>query len=537
MAPGETGHSGPGVPPKAPNSVLRHIREQERHETREQFAESMARMAREIGAPVIPDAKYAARLESGDIRYPGPVYRRILAQLCGRPFGELGFSPPPGLSLADRAGSGGATELTVPDSVVVSASKRRNMALRDAILASGLELSQIARAIGVDPKSVQRWVTSGVVPHPRHRWKVCEVLGQEESRLWPDGGGTERVKPSVPVPGRPISLGDPVPSPSIAELSAVITDYDFRPGQWGSVHHDDVPSLGDLERDLEVAFCAYQQARFATAASRVSMLLADAQLAARECRTSDRARALTVLALAYQAAAAVLTKAGGSDIAWIAAERGLNAAESATNPSVRGSLIRSVAFALLSTGRCDAAMRVVEAGADYMRGEISRNDTALSVYGTLLLVGSLAAARFGDGSETADYLRESGAAAQRLGRDANHLWTAFGPTNIAIHRVNTAVELGDIQTVLDADPLLDISAVPAERRARYFLDIARAQSLAGNQADALGTMLTAERIAPEQVRQHYLGRQVVMTLIRSTRAKPSVELEKLARRVRVREVA
>jgi len=224
-------------------------------------------------------------------------------------------------------------------------------------------------------------------------------------------------------------------------LCESLTDYGFNPGRFGSSQHDEVPSLRDLERDLKIAFNAYQQSRFTSAASRISVLLADAQLAARECRPAERSRVLSVLALSYQAAASVLTKVGESDLAWIAAERGLNAAKAADSPSVRCSLIRSVAFALLSTGRLEPAMRLVELGAGCLQGELYGDDTALSVYGTLFLAGSMAAARFGDGSKTAEYLQEASSAARRLGKDANHLWTAFGPTNVAIHRVNTAVEL------------------------------------------------------------------------------------------------
>jgi hypothetical protein len=44
-----------------------------------------------------------------------------------------------------------------------------------------------------------------------------------------------------------------------------------------------------------------------------------------------------------------------------------------------------------------------------------------------------------------DHLAKAEAAAQAQGRDANHLWTAFGPTNVAIHRVSVAAELGDYQ--------------------------------------------------------------------------------------------
>jgi transcriptional regulator with XRE-family HTH domain len=345
---------------------------------------------------------------------------------------------------------------------------------------------------------------------------------------------------STVVPSR--SQGDALdlvlePPPAIRELCEVLTEYGSDPRQFGSVQHDEIPRYRDLERDIIVAFNAYQQSRFATTASRVSVLLADAQLAARECKEEDRATVLKILALAYQAAASVLIKVGEPDIAWIAAERGLNAAEAAGGTAVRGSLIRTVAFALHSTGRLEAAMRLVDTGADYLRGEIADNDAVLSVFGTILLVGSMAAARFGDGPKAADYLGEAHIAARRLGEDANHLWTAFGPTNVAIHRVNTAAELGDIQTVLDSGLSLNTTAVPAERRVRYLLDVARVHALTGNRDDALSTMLTAERIAPDQVHQHYLSKKVVMMLMQRAVGKPGVQLERLARRVRIHEWA
>jgi len=36
----------------------------------------------------------------------------------------------------------------------------------------------------VDPKTVQRWL-GGRLPHPRHRWKICDITGQGEQYLWP----------------------------------------------------------------------------------------------------------------------------------------------------------------------------------------------------------------------------------------------------------------------------------------------------------------------------------------------------------------
>src|SRR4029450_2302310 len=38
---------------------------------------------------------------------------------------------------------------------------------------------------GVDPKTVERWVTTGRVPHRRHRWDLARWLGVDEAYLWP----------------------------------------------------------------------------------------------------------------------------------------------------------------------------------------------------------------------------------------------------------------------------------------------------------------------------------------------------------------
>jgi hypothetical protein len=185
---------------RTPNRVLRTIRENERRETREQFAEAMARVARELGHSVYPDAKYVEKLESGSIGNPGPVYRSILTRLCGRSATELGFHVPGFPFPEPRA-------LTLPNAT--TSGQQMNIRLRDAILASGMEPTHLARKIGVDPKSVERWVTKGRIPHPRHRWKACQILEREESELWPDAIAPETDFPQnkSATPGTPFGLG------------------------------------------------------------------------------------------------------------------------------------------------------------------------------------------------------------------------------------------------------------------------------------------------------------------------------------------
>jgi len=344
-----------------------------------------------------------------------------------------------------------------------------------------------------------------------------------------------------------VGLGDLIGEPTLLDwttdsgtstvpaLRAALMDYrQLTPILSAPASDAEPPSLIELEGELRSVFDAYQASRFGFAAGRAPLLLADALLAARQYDGDDRIRAHELLALSYQAAASILTKLGEADLAWMAAERGLAAAQETGNLAVTGSLFRSVSFALLSTGRLVPATQLTEAGAAFLQPHLTDEDGALqSVYGMLFLAGSMAASRSEDRSTTRSYLAEAEGAATRLGADRNHLWTAFGPTNVAIHRVNTAMELGDVQIALDLGPDLDTSALPAERRVRHLLDVARAYSSTGRQDAALFTVLNAEQLAPEQVRHHYLSRQLVLTWIRNTQGKPSRELDRLARRMHV----
>ncbi len=61
-----------------------------------------------------------------------------------------------------------------------------NDVLRLALAGAGMTANDLADRIGVDPKTVQRWVSRGRVPHPRHRFASAEVLGQPIDTLWPE---------------------------------------------------------------------------------------------------------------------------------------------------------------------------------------------------------------------------------------------------------------------------------------------------------------------------------------------------------------
>ncbi|MGC9666859.1 XRE family transcriptional regulator [Planosporangium sp. 12N6] len=72
--------------------------------------------------------------------------------------------------------------------------------LARALNGIGMDATDVAARLGVDPKTVQRWM-GGRVPYPRHRAALVALTGWEERDLWPaaawsaspDPGGQEIV--------------------------------------------------------------------------------------------------------------------------------------------------------------------------------------------------------------------------------------------------------------------------------------------------------------------------------------------------------
>jgi hypothetical protein len=61
-----------------------------------------------------------------------------------------------------------------------------NDRLRDAILRTGQTPTALAHDLGVDPKTVERWITQGRAPYPKYRHAIAALVGESEFYLWPD---------------------------------------------------------------------------------------------------------------------------------------------------------------------------------------------------------------------------------------------------------------------------------------------------------------------------------------------------------------
>jgi transcriptional regulator with XRE-family HTH domain len=74
-----------------------------------------------------------------------------------------------------------------------------NERLRDAMQSAHITPTELAEELGVDPKTVERWITKSREPYPKHRHAVAARLGERERYLWPfalSGAKAEQVNES-----------------------------------------------------------------------------------------------------------------------------------------------------------------------------------------------------------------------------------------------------------------------------------------------------------------------------------------------------
>lgn len=61
-----------------------------------------------------------------------------------------------------------------------------NERVRAALATAGMSPADLAGDLGVDPKTVERWVNPGRVPHRRTAQKAASALGRLPEELWPE---------------------------------------------------------------------------------------------------------------------------------------------------------------------------------------------------------------------------------------------------------------------------------------------------------------------------------------------------------------
>lgn len=275
---------------------------------------------------------------------------------------------------------------------------------------------------------------------------------------------------------------------------------------------DQAPDIRALTVAVDNARRQYQECRYSELIKYLPALLTRLHAACLALTGEAQSRAFALSADAHHVAAGLLLKLDDQGLAYLAADRSMRAAETSGDPVTVAASARIITHTLMSGGHLGTAITTASSHAARLDRDIpAHTPDSLSVYGALLLRGSIAAAELGNRGTAHDLLGEAEDAGERLGFDGNLRWTAFGPTNAKLHRVNIAVTLGDAGTAVDVARKIDPATITVtERRASLLVDTARAFLQWGKHDKAYIALRAAEETAHEEV----AGRPSVHRLIR-----------------------
>jgi tetratricopeptide (TPR) repeat protein len=247
-------------------------------------------------------------------------------------------------------------------------------------------------------------------------------------------------------------------------------------GRLAAAGDDAVRVVAALDRQVKRAWQLRQKAQYVALGDLLPGLLADAELATRELPEPQRGHAVRLLVHAYNATSAMLKRLGDAELASIASDRAIQAAQGLGDPLLVASAYYRLANVFLPAGRLAEAKEIARSAADLLEPGLASSRAQLAAWGGLLLTAALASARQGEWAETWELFGEAKTASRRLGHDYADLHTIFGPTNLAIHGVQLSVELGDGREALRRAEQVDPDRLPPsllERRSHFLIDVAR----------------------------------------------------------------
>jgi hypothetical protein len=413
-------------------------------------------------------------------------------------------------------------------------------------ITDGLDMPDPARiALGLAPKANPTSPAAAPLIPPRDTRPALPAPAVS-GLLSADPGDSEEDDPSVRrrtfvgLTGAALFgavLADPIrsgPADAIESFAAVLAAY--APDTAGSTL-DESPDLPSLAAALARAKRDYQACRYSEVTENLPALLGRLQSACPVLDGEARSQAYTLSAEAHHVAASILFKVGDQGLGWLAADRSMQAARSSEDPVTVASSARIVTHALMGSKHYKAATDTASTLAARFDHDVSAHDPeSLSVYGSLLLRGAIAAAQHENRGGADELLTEAEEAAARLGDDLNLRWTAFGPTNASLHRVNIAVTLGDAGTAIDVARTVDLGRIDVtERKATFLMDTARAFLQCGRHERAYLALRAAEEIAPEEITGRPAARRLVRDLMTTAPLSVQRQAEDFARRIGVTE--
>jgi transcriptional regulator with XRE-family HTH domain len=303
----------------------------------------------------------------------------------------------------------------------------------------------------------------------------------------------------------------------------VPSDPDFAPRPADKIH-----------QDVEVIGRLLDKVDYIELGARLPGLIEELSAVFHGSAGTARQDAAELLMYTFIAAKSVAYRLGYIDLVSVALDRAVQAARETDKPELAAFIAEEHSQVFFSTGAYHVGLKfMAQAHRDY-DDLTCTSEPGLAVAGSMYLRSAIMAAR--DPEHRADawgYLAEAREVGERIGRDTNHYGLIFGPSNVSIHGVATAIEL------VDADKAVRLSEgfsppadLPVERSSHHYIDVARARLSAGQPARALSALEKADRLAPQHTRNHPMARETVAALIRQRYTLPE-SLRSMASRMGV----
>lgn len=294
---------------------------------------------------------------------------------------------------------------------------------------------------------------------------------------------------------------------------------------------------GVIERETYQAHVLYQGAEYTTVAGMLPQLIAESERLS--LTSSEPERAYQLLAVVNLVASKLAAKLGDSELAWVMADRAVTSARQIENAALCAVASGQAAISLArKMHRIGDAEAIVQTAYDQLMSTGGSTDAErISARGNLLLVNATIASRLHHRTTAEACLATASDLAANFGHDGNHLWTAFGPTNVMLHKVAVSVTLKQPASAIATAERLDTSGLSGSlvsRRAQLHLDLASAyHQTRDGAAPAVLHLMEAERIAPQIVRMNHNARELLLDLTRHERQSVTPGLRVLARRAGV----
>jgi tetratricopeptide (TPR) repeat protein len=297
------------------------------------------------------------------------------------------------------------------------------------------------------------------------------------------------------------------------------------------LHTAPVPPTEQIRSRVDHAWELTHASRYLELTDVLQGLIPALESAVRSAPEERRPELFELLAVTYQACSAALAKLAEPEAAWIAADRAIVAAERAGDPLMMAAGAYRLGFVFLGARYFDQVEETARTAAEalWFLAEEGKPE-AMSLWGGLTLQRAVAASRLNQADTAYEHLARAREIAERLGEGRNDYNTEFGSANVALYEVAVAVELGDAGHALRVGTAVDTSPLSSERRARLYVDLARAHAQRRQVDEAVSALLEAESITPEQIRNHRIAHQLVSDLL-AMQDPPSSDLRELADRV------